>query len=154
MFHLFFHPIPTNKSAIGRKKQKKKKSKSRHSAISSVAGVCVPNRNDVLFGRGKRFRNHQGNRRFRTLIDDCLDSYYKDDQEQKTKIAQEIVGIVHHAGDRLLRDDGAGWAQVTNIHLLRQKVAHAFHGLRSQKQTQFSHANQRKAGLHSVPRTS
>jgi hypothetical protein len=62
-------------SAIGRKKQKKKKSKSRHSAISSVAGVCVPSRNDVLFGRGKRLQNHQGNGRFRMLIDGCLDSY-------------------------------------------------------------------------------
>jgi hypothetical protein len=55
------------------------------------------------------------------LIDDCLDSYYKASQEQKTKIAQEIVGVVHHAGGRFFKDDGAGWAQVTNIHVLRQR---------------------------------
>jgi hypothetical protein len=84
-----------------------------------------------LFGRGKRLQNHQGNGRFRMLIDDCLDSYDKASREQKTKIAQEIVGIVHHAGARFLKDDGARWAQVTNIHVLRQKVAHAFRGLRS-----------------------
>jgi hypothetical protein len=78
------------------------------------------------------------------LIDDCLDSYDKASKEQKTKIAQEIVGIVHHAGGRFLKDDGAGWAQVTNIHVLRQKVAHAFRGLRSQKQTQSSYATKEK----------
>lgn len=74
------------------------------------------------------------------LIDDCLPTYDKASKEQKTKIAQEIVGIVHQARGRFLKDDGAGWVQVTDIQLLRQKVAHAFRGLRSQKQMQASQA--------------
>jgi hypothetical protein len=133
-------PSPAGSVSGGRKKMKKKKSSSRHGAHSSVAGVCIPSRNDVLFGRGKRYQNHVGNQRFRMLIDDCLLTYDKAGKEQKTKIAQEIVGIVHQARGRFLKDDGAGWAQVTDIHLLRQKVAHAFRGLRSQKQMQASQA--------------
>ena len=127
--------------ASGEKKlPKKRKPKLKHSAFSSVAGVCVPSRNDVLFGRGKRYQNHIGNQRFRKLIDDCLSTYDKASKEQKTKIAQEIVGIVHQARGRFLKDDGAGWVQVTDLHMLRSKVAHAFRGLRSQKQMQASQA--------------
>ncbi|KAL3904854.1 MAG: hypothetical protein SGILL_009908 [Bacillariaceae sp.] len=123
-----------------KKPSKKKATKLKHSAFSSVAGVCVPSRNDVLFGRGKRYQNHVGNQRFRKLIDDCLPTYDNASKEQKTKIAQEIVGIVHQARGRFLKDDGAGWVQVTDLHMLRQKVAHAFRGLRSQKQMQASQA--------------
>jgi hypothetical protein len=131
---------PQSSSSMGMQQAKKKKSKFKHSAFSSVAGVCVPSRNDVLFGRGKRYQNHIGNQRFRKLIDDCLSTYDKASKEQKTKIAQEIVGIVHQARGRFLKDDGAGWVQVTDLHTLRQKVAHAFRGLRSQKQMQASQA--------------
>ncbi|KAG7338204.1 hypothetical protein IV203_025116 [Nitzschia inconspicua] len=140
--HLTSHslsiPSPVASGSNNRKDMKKKKPK--HNAHSALTSVCVPSRNDVLFGRGKRFQNHVGNQRFRTLIEDCLPSYDKASKEQKTKIAQEIVGIVHQARGRFLKDDGAGWAQVTDIHLLRQKVAHAFRGLRSQKQMHASQA--------------
>eukprot|EP00539_Tryblionella_compressa_P008100 CAMPEP_0178757724 /NCGR_PEP_ID=MMETSP0744-20121128/13973_1 /TAXON_ID=913974 /ORGANISM="Nitzschia punctata, Strain CCMP561" /LENGTH=302 /DNA_ID=CAMNT_0020411977 /DNA_START=213 /DNA_END=1121 /DNA_ORIENTATION=+ len=116
-------------------------------AGGDVSGaVCIPSRNDVLFGRGKGFQNHIGNQLYRQLIEDCLPTYETSNKEQKTRIAQEIVSIVHEANGRFLKDDGAtGWVPVTDLQLLRKKVSHAFRGLRSQKKTQSSQASKAAA---------
>lgn len=98
--------------------------------------VGVPSRNDVLFGRGKGFQNHIGNQKYRQMIEDCLETYEQANKEQKTRIAEEIIDfILLQAEGRFLKDmDGSGWRIVSDPVALRQKVAHAFRGLRDRKE--------------------
>lgn len=97
--------------------------------------VGVPSRNDVLFGRGKGFQNHIGNQKYRQMIEDCQETYELANKEQKTRIAEEIIDIIILQGKgRFLKDmDGSGWRIVSDPVALRQKVAHAFRGLRDKR---------------------
>ena len=112
---------------------------------TGVTTSYMPNRNDVLCGRGTGFINHVGNRRYRSLISDCLPKYNSSNKEQKTRIAEEIVQIIYEAGGQFLKKidtkqkGGSGavsWIPVTDRTTLVRKVSHTFRNIRLQKQTE------------------
>jgi hypothetical protein len=91
--------------------------------------ISVPARSDVLSGRGKGYFSHVGNVRYRSLIEDLKSKYDKASKEDKHKITQEVVEIVHQSGGRFLKDDGAGWVLVEE-EVARLKVSHSFRAAR------------------------
>jgi hypothetical protein len=117
--------------------------------------VGIPSRNDVLFGRGKGFQNHIGNLKYRQMIEDCQNTYELANKEQKTRIAEEIIDfILLQAEGRFLKDmDGSGWRIVSDPVALRQKVAHAFRGLRDRKDKEQVQQQQSEDGtIHEKPK--
>eukprot|EP00934_Nitzschia_sp_Nitz4_P001596 Nitzschia sp. Nitz4//scaffold72_size95085//12875//14353//NITZ4_004745-RA/size95085-processed-gene-0.79-mRNA-1//1//CDS//3329557330//1596//frame0 len=97
---------------------------------ADVVVVETPNNHDVLLGRGKATYSHVGNIRFRNLIFQYGDVYEAATQKQKTKVAEDIMQIVHSRNGRFLREGDLGWVKVDKA-AARRKVAHAFRTLRS-----------------------
>ena len=105
-----------------------------HSGKCSTSMVFVPNRSDVLLGRGKGYFNHVGNVRYRNLIDDLHSRYENATRDEKQQLAKEVVGIVHELGGRFLKYDGGIWTDIDD-EAARMKVGHSFRALRSNNAT-------------------
>jgi hypothetical protein len=69
--------------------------------------------NDVLSGRGGATNNHEGNRRYRTIVADHQSEYLAAKKKEKVVISRKIVALVHADAGRFLRRDASGvWVQV------------------------------------------
>eukprot|EP00934_Nitzschia_sp_Nitz4_P000476 Nitzschia sp. Nitz4//scaffold72_size95085//141//1508//NITZ4_004741-RA/size95085-processed-gene-0.0-mRNA-1//1//CDS//3329557318//476//frame0 len=97
--------------------------------IGSVVGL--PNRLDILLGRGRTCYNHFGNIRLRALIEEKAERYEAASTPAKTGISGDVV-LQMKANGRFLRDSGFGWVEVDD-ETARKKVAHAFRTLRGLK---------------------
>ena len=101
--------------------------------VQKVSGrVSFPAPNDILFGRGKGCHQSAGNKKLRKLIIDCKDKYDSATAMEKFQITKEIVNIVEETSGRFLKDDGAGWVEVTPEDA-RRKVSHSFRSIRNDK---------------------
>ena len=87
--------------------------------------IVVPNRLDVLFGRGKPIQEHFGNIRYHSLLDYYQDAYERAKKFEKMQISKRVVDTVHAFEGRFLKQEGSGWAAV-NDTVARDKVSHAF----------------------------
>mmetsp|Transcript_53777 Transcript_53777/g.60077 ORF Transcript_53777/g.60077 Transcript_53777/m.60077 type:complete len:518 (+) Transcript_53777:140-1693(+) len=89
-----------------------------------------PNNRDVLFGRGKPFQNHPGNRKMLGLIDQYKQQYNESPRDQKRPIVEEIIGILSSDGGRFLRryneDVNSTWWTEVPKFVAFDKVSHAF----------------------------
>ena len=94
--------------------------------------ILVPRRFDVLFGKGRRERDHTGNLRAAHLCDMYMSQYESAHKFVKTEVAEKIVQIIHQSGGRFLKadNDGVGWTQVDD-EAARDKIAHFFRFKRS-----------------------
>ena len=80
--------------------------------------ILVPSHADVLFGRGKPFREHMGNLRLQNLLDDNLDRYERLTKLKKEKLAviAEMVAAIHAQGGRfLIKQVSVALASITKI---------------------------------------
>lgn len=69
--------------------------------------------NDVLLGRGGATNNHEGNKRYRTIVQDHQSEYLNSRKKSKVSIAQKIVMKVYSNGGRFLKREASGiWAEV------------------------------------------
>lgn len=85
---------------------------------------------DVLCGRERQIHAHQGNRKFRHLINMNRERYQTaTSREVKTSITAEIVETVRLSGGRFLKQDEGIWREV-DPNYAHEKVSHA---LRSAK---------------------
>ena len=88
------------------------------------------NNQDVLFGRGKPFQNHNGNRKMLGLIDQYKRQYNESPRDQKRPIVEEIIGILSNDGGRFLRryneDVNSTWWTEVPRQVAFDKVSHAF----------------------------
>lgn len=91
--------------------------------------VVEPQRFDVLFGKFKMAREHTGTRRCQCLIEIFQARYEKADRRQKTRMADEIVGIIQESHGRFLKREKGVWVQVEHS-VAREKVSHFFRQLR------------------------
>lgn len=88
--------------------------------------ILIPSRCDVLFGRGKPFREHIGNLRLFNLLDDNLERYEKLRLKEKSTLIAEMVDTIRAEGGRfLIKQDGGLWTEVDDKQA-REKVSHAF----------------------------
>lgn len=93
-------------------------------------GGVVPSPGDILFGRGRKVRNHPGNARFLQLIDHYMKKYEKTGRVDKACIAEIIVRMIKDAECRFLKKDSHDvWGEVDDSDA-RKKVAHAFRNRR------------------------
>ena len=88
-----------------------------------------PQRFDVLFGKFKLARDHTGTRRCQCLIEIYRNQYEKADRREKTRMADEIVGIIRKSHGRFLKREKGVWVQVKHA-VAREKVSHFFRQLR------------------------
>eukprot|EP00339_Tiarina_fusa_P026309 CAMPEP_0117083640 /NCGR_PEP_ID=MMETSP0472-20121206/58883_1 /TAXON_ID=693140 ORGANISM="Tiarina fusus, Strain LIS" /NCGR_SAMPLE_ID=MMETSP0472 /ASSEMBLY_ACC=CAM_ASM_000603 /LENGTH=579 /DNA_ID=CAMNT_0004812337 /DNA_START=121 /DNA_END=1861 /DNA_ORIENTATION=+ len=87
--------------------------------------IVVPNRLDVLFGRGKPIQEHFGNIRYHSLLDYYQNAYERSKKFEKMQISQRVVDTVHAFVGRFLKQEGSGWVEVDDL-VARDKVSHAF----------------------------
>lgn len=99
----------------------------------SPAGVIIPRKFDVLFGRGKNNREHTGNLRCSLLVEMHMEQYEKASKYEKTMIAERIVSMVDESLGRFLKyESKKGWVDVPREEA-REKVSHFFRFQRSKK---------------------
>jgi hypothetical protein len=69
---------------------------------------------DVLCGRGGATNNHEGNRRFRSIVVEHQTEYLTARKMEKAVIAQQIVQAVHNNGGRYLKRSKSAdtWVEV------------------------------------------
>jgi hypothetical protein len=90
-----------------------------------------PSSFDVLFGRGKPYQEHEGNRRLHQCVEYYRPSYCRSQRRDKMVIAQTIVRLIkessQHPGRFLRRLKGPEeeyWCEVSDT-VAREKVSHA-----------------------------
>jgi hypothetical protein len=118
--------------------------------------IANPDPPDVLFGRGKPYQSHGGNRRLREVVNRYKANYVASRRYDKHAIAEEIVKGIQGGrwGDsgRFLRraDDGEDyWIQATDGEA-REKVSHALRGKKKKIVSTSSLASSRAAEQGSV----
>jgi len=85
---------------------------------------------DILFGRGRKVRDHPGNAQFLNLVDQYMAKYESAGRVDKACIAEIIVRMIKDAGCKFLKkDEQEVWREVADSEA-RKKVAHAFRNLR------------------------
>ena len=87
----------------------------------------TPTEFDVLCGRGSSYYFHEGNRRFRLLIQDYLERYTlcKSKMDKSGQVL-EIVALVRGSGGHFLRKgNDQRWHDIGD-KLAREKIGHAF----------------------------
>jgi hypothetical protein len=107
----------------------------RHGVFS---GIDLPDRNDVLIGKGRPIQNHPGNRRLLELVQGHLDDYNQADRiggrkAVASKVIQEVLYPCPRGyGVKFLkrRDDSGWWEVVTEEDVLIEKVCNAFRAIR------------------------
>ncbi|CAJ1959887.1 unnamed protein product [Cylindrotheca closterium] len=89
--------------------------------------IDLPSTTDVLLGRGRPFNFHPGNRLLHEIVETYYDQYNSAPREEKTKISEDVVAIVHRYDGHFLKQDAdAGvWVEVSNLEA-RNKVNHSF----------------------------
>jgi len=87
--------------------------------------IIVPAQADVLFGRGKPFREHIGNMRLHDLLDEKVPAYERALLKEKTAMIAEIVKIIRLEGGRFLKQENNAWINVDDKQA-KEKVSHGF----------------------------
>eukprot|EP00934_Nitzschia_sp_Nitz4_P002635 Nitzschia sp. Nitz4//scaffold95_size97785//45877//47543//NITZ4_004667-RA/size97785-augustus-gene-0.107-mRNA-1//-1//CDS//3329560472//2625//frame0 len=95
-----------------------------------MTGLAGVRQNDVLLGRGRHAMDHEGNTKFRKLVDVYMSKYEAADRFEKTCIAEAIVHIIQDSNGRFLkRGLDSALVEVDGTEA-RKKVAHAFRNRR------------------------
>merc|ERR1712113_454413 len=102
--------------------------------------VIVPTQSDVLFGKGRKMKQHPGNIACNLLCEEMQEAYESAGKFEKTDIAESIITAVHERGGRFLKAttgsnedaDSCGWLEVDRL-VAREKISHAFRRLRKSK---------------------
>jgi len=90
-----------------------------------VPRIVIPTHRDVLFGRGKPFREHRGNVNLNEMIDSKLEHYKSLTAKEKTKTILEMVHAVMASGGRFLKQEHMCWMMVDE-KMAKEKVSHSF----------------------------
>lgn len=95
----------------------------------SIVGIDArlePTSNDIVFGRGKKYQDHEGNKRMRDCINEYKQLYNALKRFQKQTLVETIYEKLVESGARFLRKDEVtdSWLLVKR-ELATQKVSHA-----------------------------
>jgi hypothetical protein len=104
----------------------------------SMTMMSSPGHFDVLFGRGKAFQKHPGNRRMLKIVQQYKDNYQKARREAKDLILQDIIVVIQDCGrhqqcrflKRQSSDKNAPWCEASEREV-RSKVAHVLRDKKS-----------------------
>lgn len=87
---------------------------SQESSASSTAqddekeGIETPNEFDVLKGRGRGIYNHEGNLKFKAVVQTHLSSYKSSNKDEKSLLAEKVVTEVNEDGGMFLEKGSDG----------------------------------------------
>ena len=96
----------------------------------AASSIKSPGPFDVIFGKGSRYQEHEGNVRLRRLISDCRKKYEKTRRGEKFILVQEIVHTVKQSTGLFLKEDGGEWI-VVDDEAAAKKVGAVFRTMRS-----------------------
>jgi hypothetical protein len=99
---------------------------------TSIEGAAdLPSKADILFGRDSQFVDHPGNNYLHEMVATYFDQYNRELRAGKTRLAAEIVSLIHECSGRFVKqDDHSGmWVEVTNLEA-QNKVSHSFRSKR------------------------
>lgn len=110
----------------------------------------VPGCNDVLFGKGKKVKEHEGNIRLEKLIQSYEIEYENAGKFAKTDIAERIIRTVHeeYEGCFLKLNPTAGYWEEVERKAAREKVAHYFRHIRKKKNRQIITSDDAPSSLY------
>ena len=96
--------------------------------------VKKPSDNDILFGRGRRFQEHHGNKRMLSLIESRRQHYQNQPRNKKRQTVESLYDEISQGGARFLKylDEENVWVEV-NIPIALEKI---FHTLRSKRRNE------------------
>jgi hypothetical protein len=90
--------------------------------------VPSPSQSDVLFGRGRPYRDFPGNRPWNQLIDNLLDRHRQcSTRFEKTCVTMDVVKMIRDSSVRFLLEPTPGGWKVLDEVAVRAKAAAAFH---------------------------
>lgn len=95
----------------------------------------IPTKNDVLFGKGKNIKEHNGNKRCFNLVTKYQIEYEKAGKFAKTDISERIVSMIHDDYDgRFLKFNKLEdqWEEVER-GTAREKISHYFRHIRKKQ---------------------
>mmetsp|Transcript_24988 Transcript_24988/g.39248 ORF Transcript_24988/g.39248 Transcript_24988/m.39248 type:complete len:441 (+) Transcript_24988:182-1504(+) len=103
----------STKNSSSSKANKSSKKKKKAKRVIDEGRICVPNDNDILFGRGGYTNTHPGNIRFREKALEFRPVYERSSKEEKYNISQMLLEAVTSEGSRFLEKGQDGeWHQV------------------------------------------
>ena len=94
--------------------------------------IMSPGPFDVVFGKGSRYQDHEGNVRLRKMLVGLRKTYDKAKRGEKRVYHQEVVDTVKQVGGLFLKDDGPdGWS-IVDDEAAGAKIGATFRALRAQ----------------------
>jgi hypothetical protein len=101
--------------------------------------ILFPLSSDILLGRGRPIQNHEGNIRFRLVMESYAVEYQKAKRDKKKEIAHDVVDKMKSKGCRFLQQKTNTdiWQEVED-EAAKQKVMHSFRDLRALKSSRAS----------------
>ena len=101
----------------------------------TIGAAYVPSDNDVLCGKGTKYYNHTGTKRFRMLIAKHLDMYLSlERKREKDMLFRKIAGGIRDVGGLFLRKDDQtdDWIDIGD-KMARQKVRFALRDAKKER---------------------
>jgi len=97
-----------------------------HDSVVDTDARLEPTAKDIVFGRGKKYQDHEGNKRMRQCVNEYKQLYNALKRFQKQTLVETIYDKLVEGGARFLRKDEATntWVLVER-ELATQKVSHA-----------------------------
>ncbi|CAJ1965311.1 unnamed protein product [Cylindrotheca closterium] len=133
LYELMAFGIPVDSVPVSTEGELKRKNhldflkmRQRQESMVGAPRIVIPTHKDVLFGRGKPFREHQGNIILYEMIDSKLEYYESASTKQKTAAITEMVDAVNSSGGRFLKQDVAGCWMAVDPKMAKEKVSNTF----------------------------
>ena len=97
-----------------------------YSSSRTSTFITHPGSNDVLFLKGGKSNQHQGNLRCQQLVESKLQAYYsKPNRTEGKVIRDEIIHTIREENGRFLELDreGGWWVEITDENVLHTKIS-------------------------------
>jgi len=119
-----------------RRRQEEQKQPTSDCVENDNEDTIIPGRHDVLFGKGRKMKEHPGNIACNLLVEMNQEAYERAGKFEKTDIAENIITSIHGRGGRFLKSttDNEGWQEVERV-VAREKISHLFRRLRKKVST-------------------
>jgi len=87
--------------------------------------IVVPANIDILFGRGKVYREHLGNLKMVDILEKNLARYESAGLKEKSAVISEVTQEIKNQGARFVKMESYTWKEVDD-KLAKEKVSHGF----------------------------
>lgn len=106
-----------------RKTREDEQRRSQEEAEASGTKIAYPNKNDMLVGRGRPYRDHPGGRMLAAMAAECVEEYRSTERRaEKTQISMDLVERIKAKQGRFLQRTPSGW-EVVDDWVAREKVS-------------------------------